>query len=717
MGLKVYQLIYTSVQHSLSDQELGLENQSGMRVWSCSQGITQNNIAEVIKFSTYRLPKNNDVPFSEIIGDPTIPGSFPKIFRTLHLSDGRYAAIQSVFSGVDHQGQPRNFFAHALIFDEYDSSFIPELYCGHEIYKTYLTTEEAERELVSYLPVLEDLEPDESAERELRIFIDLHRAEMSYLLNQAFVILNSDTITHMCISTDSEFQTRSYCLALKYMLPRELEYHMGVSTYNVYIPSDKQTQIIFNGTIRSKNNITNQAIENRTNCMFIDMEKLDVMDAELSPLFNFSVEELRSEYARYDFKSARSLSDWLATHQDETKPGMGAKLLKFKQSGGDEAFVKRALELYKKLENDDMAAVRFEICKVMFDNSALFHENLMSITENYISMCLTRLCRGVDYDIEELLPQGANRKKQAVLFKNRMADYMEIIRLNYDTIGQKNKYLLLSLLAQVKHETGDESWHEFFKERKQYLTTFTELASMIITGFGAKAFSPPSNWKAEELHEMVAYFDASTQDDTIKQSCLKYVYFHDEVEWEKYGIMPEKHKKTRGEEEADIRRIKAMLNRIGYIPFGTTSYTDLKMEVNSDILDRTSPLLLSRLLYAYYGWCSTYGNQPAARAKAEKFRTLLLEMRRTQRSCYNYIIPKLALEIIETPGHYHEIMINTETMPKSFWNWFLIGYSRCKNDDKRLTYTRVYTASRKGFVRYQALRRRMKQAFKDVAMD
>ena len=63
IGLKVYQLIYTSVKHSLSDQELGLENQAGMRVWSCSQWITHNNIAEVINFSTYRLPKNNDVPF------------------------------------------------------------------------------------------------------------------------------------------------------------------------------------------------------------------------------------------------------------------------------------------------------------------------------------------------------------------------------------------------------------------------------------------------------------------------------------------------------------------------------------------------------------------------------------------------------------------------------------------------------------------------------
>ena len=59
------------------------------------------------------------------------------------------------------------------------------------------------------------------------------------------------------------------------------------------------------------------------------------------------------------------------------------------------------------------------------------------------------------------------------------------------------------------------------------------------------------------------------------------------------------------------------------------------------------------------------------------------------------MIPKLALEIIESPGHYHEVMINTETMPPSFWNWFLIGYNKSKEDeDKMLAYTRVYSASK-----------------------
>ena len=63
--MKVYQLIYTSVQHSLSDPELGLVNQSGLRVFSCTQGLTKQNIDETIRFATYRLPKNNEIKYTQ----------------------------------------------------------------------------------------------------------------------------------------------------------------------------------------------------------------------------------------------------------------------------------------------------------------------------------------------------------------------------------------------------------------------------------------------------------------------------------------------------------------------------------------------------------------------------------------------------------------------------------------------------------------------------
>ena len=71
--MKVYQLIYTSVQHSLSDPELGLVNQSGLRVFSCTQGLTKQNIDETIRFATYRLPKNNEIKYTQTPCDPTVP--------------------------------------------------------------------------------------------------------------------------------------------------------------------------------------------------------------------------------------------------------------------------------------------------------------------------------------------------------------------------------------------------------------------------------------------------------------------------------------------------------------------------------------------------------------------------------------------------------------------------------------------------------------------
>lgn len=56
-------MIYTSVLHSLADPELGLSNQPGQRVYSCSQGLTRENISELMRFSSYRLPKNDETEY------------------------------------------------------------------------------------------------------------------------------------------------------------------------------------------------------------------------------------------------------------------------------------------------------------------------------------------------------------------------------------------------------------------------------------------------------------------------------------------------------------------------------------------------------------------------------------------------------------------------------------------------------------------------------
>ena len=74
---------------------------------------------------------------------------------------------------------------------------------------------------------------------------------------------------------------------------------------------------------------------------------------------------------------------------------------------------------------------------------------------------------------------------------------------------------------------------------------------------------------------------------------------------------------------------------------------------------------------------------------------LLLELREKEPQVYDFIIPKFAIEVIEAPGHYHEIIVNPDTMPESFWNWFIIGYNRCKPDDsKLLIYHRIYLSNK-----------------------
>lgn len=711
--MKVYQMIYTSVQHSLSDSALGLANQSGLRVYSCTQGITRDNINELIRFSGYRVPKNNKITYSEVIGDPSVPELFPKTFRTLRLSDGRYAAVQSVFSGVDFQGQPGNFFAHALVFDEVSGDFFPEQYYGSKVFKTYLTTQEAESELIHYLPGLDDLEPDKDFEQKILDFIEEHKKEMSYLLNKAMVLLTSENLQNICVSTDSEEKTAFYLIALKYLLPRDISENVGISTYNVYLPSEKQHNIVFHGTIKGKNNITDQAIATRESCLYIDIEKTDFITAQPSALFKFPIKTLREKYNKYHFTSVTSLQDWLATYENISVSGMGGKLLSLKKSGGDRIFALRAKEIYPLISDDEMKNVRFEISKVMYDNIGLFPEDIEDITKLYMDQCIDKLCAGQSYDIENVFSKSSHVKKQAELLKGKIPEYMAKIKNSLDTVGEKNKLVLLRFFAEVKHETETKTWKEFFAD-KDSISTFVELAvPSVITGTGIRAFTMPAGWNSADLSELVAYFDSSTQDEHIKKSCLKYIYRNEDEDWESYGITLIKHTKTRGEQEKDMQRIHKMLSKVGYIPYQRKTYRDLKREVSNDMNDSNSPLLLSRLLDAVYKWQSKYGNQSAAEKAAIKVRDLLLEMKKTERSCYNFIIPKLALEIIESQGHYHEIIINTETMPASFWNWFLIGYNHCKRDDAIIAYTRVYSASKKKISKLP-VRQKMRQTFQNV---
>lgn len=711
--MKVYQLIYTSVRHSLSDSELGLANQSGLRVFSCTQGITKQNIDEIIRFATYRMPKNTVVEYSDKPCDPSVPELFPKIFRSFKLSDGRYVAMQISYAGLDFEGQEGNVFAHAFVFDDVDADFMPEKYYGHPSYRTHLTEKDLNGQIVHYLKPLDDIVPTEGLEDKVIAFIESHKAEMTYILDKAAYLLTSDDKNNICIATMDRQLTLMYLLSLKWLLPRDAAENLGISSYNVYLPSDKQKKIVFHGTVKGENSITSQAVETRKSCIYIDIENTKFKNEE-TQLFKFGVRELRAKYDKYQFTSISQLLDWEATYENTLQTGIAGKLIRLKKSAGDRAFKMRAMEIYPDICDDKMKDVRFELSKIMFDNLGLFEGEKNKVTEIYMGECLEKLCSGVNIEIGNPFSSDESSKEQAEVICSNMSEYMEIIRSGFDDITEKNKLMLLSFLGHVKHAAQFQTWKAFF-EKKEDLKLFVLMASQaVITGSGMNAFTPADGWNDSDLAELVAYFDASTRDVFLKKSCVKYIYNHGDEPWEKYGVSMTKHTKTKGEQEQDLNKIRRMLTKVGYIPYQRSTYAAVKGEVTDDIRNNNSPLLISRLLYAVYRWQGTYGNQIEAERNAQKVRELLMEMKRTQTSCYNFMIPKLALEILESPGHYHEIMINTETMPPSFWNWFLIGYNKCNRDeDKMLAYTRVYNASKMKMSKVSA-KKRMRETFQDV---
>lgn len=712
--MKVYQMIYTSVKHSLAEPELGLVNQPGQRVYSCSQGLTRENIAELMRFSSYRLPKNNTVKYSKVVGDPTIPTMFPKVFRTLRLADGRFAAIQSVYSGYDINGEEGNFFAHALVFDEFEDDFFPEQFFGSELFRTYLTEEEQNTGLVRYLPVIDNPTTPEGGKEEIITFIKLHKKELTYLINHAVTMLTSENLKNICISTDDEYLTERYLVALKWLLPRDISRNTGISTYNVYLPSDKQDRIVFHGTIEGKNNITRSAIESRSNCLYVDFSTIDFSAVAASSLFNAEIDEIRAEYNKYKLSSVSAYLDWFSLTQNISYQGMGGKLLKFKRSAGDEAFAIRAKELFKNIDDESMSAVKFEITKVMYDNILLFEDEAEKLTDIYLIDCLNKLCAGETYDIESVFAESDAPEAQVEIMKKNLPKYMDLISDNIDNMGYKNQRLIMNFIAHMKHAAGFESWAEMMGGKKKYLSTIVELsAPIVITGHGSKTFSVPNGWTPEELYELVAYIEASTEDKTLSMGSLKYITEHDQVNWQKYGITIAKRRKMPQEVIEDSEKIRRLLTKVGYEPYQRNSYESIKRDIMADVEDNRSPLLISRLLAAVYTWQGAYGDQPEAQRLAERVKRLLLEMREKEPQCYCYMIPKLAIEIVESQGHYHEIMISTETMPDSFWNWFLIGAQKSRRDDKKmLAFFRIYNANKMKLSRLP-IKDELRRTFKD----
>ena len=283
-GMKVYQLIYTCAKHGLSDSELGVKNEPGLGVYSCSQGLSRENINEIKRFCTYHLPDDIDLTLADNAEAENIPDMFPKIFRTFKLSDGKTAVLQSVYAGKDYTGKQGNFLTHVLIADEKES-IIPERYYKSKTFRKYLTEEELESPLVMYLPVIENADSNRNLTKNVESFINEHKVQMSVLFQKLIGVLTSNDKTHLMVAAGNADDVDMYLLSLKYILPKNLSTSFGISTYNIYLPSNSQNKILLHGTIKGKNNINDGDEADYPECVYAYVDEIHA-DSQVLSIFN-----------------------------------------------------------------------------------------------------------------------------------------------------------------------------------------------------------------------------------------------------------------------------------------------------------------------------------------------------------------------------------------------------------------------------------------------
>ncbi len=711
--MKIQQLIYTSVKSSLSDLEKGLVNQSGFRVYSCSQGMEKDDVSEIVKYASYRLPRSSEVKYSDTPCDPSVPELFPKTFRSFVLPSGRAVALQTVYSGYDFTGNPGNFFAHAFIFE--DASVDPCEYFESPDFRTYLTEQEADKPIVTYLPELDEVRKKDGLTEEVDAFIAAHTEECAYVYAHAAAALEKTGKKNMCLICQTQHESDMYLLSLKRMLPPSLTDGAGISTYNIFLPSDKQTTVSFHATVAGMNNITEKSIQTHSYCDMIDMSKADFSAAAVSPAFDMPRAKLIEYYDKYKFDSIQKLKTWLKTF-DAMEGGIISKLDDLRKVCGDEVYRARATELKNGEDREEISGIYFELVTNMFNNIDAFDdEERDKIIKDYLIGGIESICMGDDCNLENVFKGVKDPKSAAEAVLKYIGSIMDVISINFDTINDKKSLLLLRLLAIIKQTAEVDTWKNMFSDNHENMSIFVEMTVRVVISVGqTPSLNAPVLWTKDEFAEALAYIMSSTEDELIIRLSEKYVCDHSDIDWESFGVITAERDKSPEEQAEDLTTVKYMLSKAGYVPYSGGSYADIKKEVITDITENKNPLLLSRLLGAYYDWATCGGRPQEAQKNAERVRELLCLMRETEPECYDFIIPKLALEIMDTYSHFHEIIINAETMPPSFWDWFLIGYRMAGKDmDIKTVYQRVYLSNKTKLLRVPA-RSRLRKEFRNI---
>ncbi|TXC90920.1 hypothetical protein FS935_08410 [Metabacillus litoralis] len=233
----------TYFQHYYTSAKSGFGGVSGFQTYSASEGLVEQDIEEIEKYSKYNRPDNMPAqPENESMAN------YPKAFTFLKLPSGRFGLAFTQYTGKDYSGRFGNSFSHTIVSDEDYFPFYPFQLYQSSIYRNRLTEEE---ENISSrpepLPTLEKvtIASDLSFDN-IHAFLK-EENRIVVLKKMINIILNYEEHGKRILIVDEKEHVPMWLAAIQMAFPVRLAHHL---TFTSYTYDPLQSNAFINATLQ-----------------------------------------------------------------------------------------------------------------------------------------------------------------------------------------------------------------------------------------------------------------------------------------------------------------------------------------------------------------------------------------------------------------------------------------------------------------------------------
>lgn len=309
--MKALQYIFTSWKN-------GSSRDKGYMVYSKSEGITEEESADIKSMMQYKAPASmNPTPTPE-----EIRRDFPVNFAYFRLHSGRVCIAQSTYLGRDYSSRFGNYIIYALVCGEDELDVYPAECFGEDYIKTFMTEEELNAE--SPVPPLPEIDITTSgsvlSEEVLTDFVGSNLDAVKYFISAALEARKERIPLYL---NDTRENLVLWCAVLTRLFPLSVAKKIYFSTYVADPESvrhtdsdDRQLVLDLQGVRSDLATFSYKAAKDSTNQIVMDMEngiitedvQITDMALELTDDYTMGMSEIsdfddfldQSGYAEYD---------------------------------------------------------------------------------------------------------------------------------------------------------------------------------------------------------------------------------------------------------------------------------------------------------------------------------------------------------------------------------------------------------------------------------